>query len=885
MYFTLSFDKEGTLYGIADDGNLYTINTATGTAASIGATGIMPSNSQSATIDLNTGKMYWAAINNKLQSALYEVNLDNGKASLVSDYDETVVLPGLYTVPPAAAPQAPAAVDKLSVNYTSPERLDANITFTAPNKTFEGDKLEGSLEVSIYVDHQKLTLENATVVAGAEFSTPYTFTEGTHKVEAFVSNAEGDGVKSKIEIYAGVDSPAAVGNLQFTLEDNHATVSWEAPVNGANGGHFDAELLKYILVRYPGNDTINAEYTATVFTEDLPDVLGNYYYTVTAVAEKVGVATESNRIRFGSAFKGEFKETFDHASALDIFTIIDANEDGKTWAWINNAAGSDQLDKNADDWIITPPIELGTDYLYKLSFKTKGYGEFYTESFSTAFGSENTVEGMLNALGDYTVSGDTYLEKSSVIEVQEAGTYYFGFHHTSQGMYLLYIDDIVIEPFIPTTAPDSVTDFTAIPDPTGVLKAVLTFKAPTKAINGDELTTLSKIEILKEGNVILTENEVEKGKEYSFTVDGVQGMNHYNVIVYDEQGRGRDAEKSVFIGTDIPQHVQNLIASWDDENDQAALLTWDAPAETGANGGFINPEELTYNYGTYLFGSIIDMATGIKETSYLMTTAGLTKQTYTQGYICAVSAGGKGAYTPFGIMLGTPLAFPFAESFTQGNVSTETWSVATVGGDDAWGMYQNGGSLDAQDEDNGYAMLVNKKAEADDSRLESPIINIAGQDKLTLEFYLHTENAELTVETTVNGTIYEAASEALRSDGSNEWTKVSLPLDQLAGNKRIQLGFRGKTEKAGARIAIDNITLTSGSTGIADNTADNSSIYSEGRNIILTGLKGVQVTVYSLDGKTITNASLHTDYEVIPMQHTGCDLVHTEKGVTKVLVK
>ena len=105
----------------------------------------MPSNSQSATIDLNTGKMYWAAINNKLQSALYEVNLDNGKASLVSDYDETVVLLGLYTVPPAAAHQAPAAVDKLSVNYTSPERLDANITFTAPDKTFEGDKLEGSL--------------------------------------------------------------------------------------------------------------------------------------------------------------------------------------------------------------------------------------------------------------------------------------------------------------------------------------------------------------------------------------------------------------------------------------------------------------------------------------------------------------------------------------------------------------------------------------------------------------------------------------------------------------------------------------------------------------------------------------------------------------------
>ena len=118
MYFTLSFDKEGTLYGIADDGNLYTINTATGTAASIGATGIMPSNSQSATIDLNTGKMYWAAINNKLQSALYEVNLDNGKASLVSDYDETVVLLGLYTVPPAAAHQAPAAVDKLSVNLS-----------------------------------------------------------------------------------------------------------------------------------------------------------------------------------------------------------------------------------------------------------------------------------------------------------------------------------------------------------------------------------------------------------------------------------------------------------------------------------------------------------------------------------------------------------------------------------------------------------------------------------------------------------------------------------------------------------------------------------------------------------------------------------------------
>ena len=79
------------LYAIADDGCLYTVEPATGECKLIGSTGITGLQySQSATIDVATGRMFWSMMDSSKRSALYEVNLQTGQATLVSEYGATV---------------------------------------------------------------------------------------------------------------------------------------------------------------------------------------------------------------------------------------------------------------------------------------------------------------------------------------------------------------------------------------------------------------------------------------------------------------------------------------------------------------------------------------------------------------------------------------------------------------------------------------------------------------------------------------------------------------------------------------------------------------------------------------------------------------------------
>ena len=110
MFLTFSFDKNGTLYAIADDGNLYTVNIKTGESTIVGNTGVSNLQyGQSATIDPATGRMFWSSMDSNRKSALYEVNLTTGQATLVADYGSTLEFVGLHTASPYCEQTAPAA--------------------------------------------------------------------------------------------------------------------------------------------------------------------------------------------------------------------------------------------------------------------------------------------------------------------------------------------------------------------------------------------------------------------------------------------------------------------------------------------------------------------------------------------------------------------------------------------------------------------------------------------------------------------------------------------------------------------------------------------------------------------------------------------------------
>jgi hypothetical protein len=92
--------------------------------------------------------------------------------------------------------------------------------------------------------------------------------------------------------------------------------------------------------------------------------------------------------------------------------------------------------------------------------------------------------------------------ENETVEVAETGYYHFGIHAISDAnMWRLMVKNFLVEAGAEPTAPAAVTDFAVAQTP-NVLEAVVSFKAPTKTVAGDDLTDLTKIDVLRDGNVI-----------------------------------------------------------------------------------------------------------------------------------------------------------------------------------------------------------------------------------------------------------------------------------------------------------------------------------------------------------------------------------------------
>ena len=99
---TLAVNATGQAYSIATDGNLYSVNLATGTFTLVGATGLDVSNSnQGMSFDRATGELFWAQYHYEsdynYSDGLYKVNTATGHAEFVGFiYNKRTRLTGLF---------------------------------------------------------------------------------------------------------------------------------------------------------------------------------------------------------------------------------------------------------------------------------------------------------------------------------------------------------------------------------------------------------------------------------------------------------------------------------------------------------------------------------------------------------------------------------------------------------------------------------------------------------------------------------------------------------------------------------------------------------------------------------------------------------------------
>ena len=140
-YIALATSSTGILYGIADTGQLYTIDKSNGKSKYIGETGLTPKYAQGLTFDPNTNLLYWAYMEEK-KSSLYQVNTQTATAYKIDDMPNLEEVIGLYILKDSIHAQAPARVSELKFEPASAGATIGKLSCVAPQTTSSGSALD-----------------------------------------------------------------------------------------------------------------------------------------------------------------------------------------------------------------------------------------------------------------------------------------------------------------------------------------------------------------------------------------------------------------------------------------------------------------------------------------------------------------------------------------------------------------------------------------------------------------------------------------------------------------------------------------------------------------------------------------------------------------------
>ncbi|MCM1451757.1 MAG: choice-of-anchor J domain-containing protein [Clostridium sp.] len=500
-----------------------------------------------------------------------------------------------------------------------------------------------------------------------------------------------------------------------------------------------------------------------------------------------------------------WSETFDDEASLSQFTIIDANNDGKTWEY--NYQHSARITYNGsldmDDWLISPAITLEAGAVYKFSIDAKN--SMGTEAFEAFAGNAPAAEAMTISVIEKTdVKKSSFVTYEGEFSVPSDGNWHIGVHGCSKADQLyLYVDNMKLTRGVSANSPEAVTGLKIKPDANGLDKITISGTFPTKDVSGKDLASIEKAEVACDGDVIASFNGAI-GAAFEQTIDAPGGRHKFTVAVYSGGERGREASAEVFVGPNIPGAIPYLGVG--EFTPGEVTVRWQCPT-MDVDGNPLNPELVTYKVvryevmeGSLFYEEDIEGADNIAGTEYvhkaIEPNAG---QMYTAYGVYAKTAAGssKAAKTPL-FPVGTAYAAPYSESFAQGKAASlfrsETVRYTQV--TPSWDPVADASTdTKAADGDGGYLAMMSADL-TDCARFYSGKIDLSGLESPALTFYAYNPHNGLNAKSNntfgvyVNGgTGFALAKEfTISSLGAYGWNRVSVPLDEYKG-KTIQFAF------------------------------------------------------------------------------------------------
>lgn len=716
---TLACDSQGQLYGISYEGEtiddsfvvtgstLNKIDKTTGAVTVVGNTGMLPQYLSSGTIDAATDKMYWNVCAADESSILAEVNLTTGQATELFQFEYGDELMGMYVKAPAAADDAPAVPMNLTANF--PEgSLSGTVSFDAPTTLFNGTAASGPLSYTLLVDGEVEAQGNTTfgatnITIPVEVSLP-----AEYKFVLTVANAAGNSPKAKTTVFIGHGAPNRPANVALEYSNGNLNLSWDAVTTTSDGGYIDADAVRYNV--FDANDNKVADMIAVTSwsaPQAMPAELTTFQYSVQAVnAGLVSPKANSNALTLGSIVPPYAESLIGSGGLPAGFAYIDANGDGKVWDMTTKGAKMTYNSSVAmDDYLVLPPIALEAGMLYDFSVEAFANSTTFPERMEILMGSAPTVAGLTTTLLPSTTinwNEDNAKTFTMTLAPETSGVYYIAIHGISDAdMFALFVRNVSVSGAYTAAAPAACSDVTITPDATGLLKAAISFKAPSLNIGGSALDAITSITVKRNGEVVKSYGETAPGATLSFEdVAPASGDYVYSFQASNDGGNGTIyTAESVHIGFGVPADLTgvNMV---EQGNTGAVTITWDA-VTTDVNG-LTYPNPVTYAVCEYGTSGWVPFVEGLTGTSYEFQAVAAGQQEFVQYAVFPFYEGenGLGMATDL-LAVGTPYT-SIDESFANGSLSYILGTGFSEGA--SWSIVDDSqySDLTSYDGDNGF---------------------------------------------------------------------------------------------------------------------------------------------------------------------------------------
>ena len=549
------------------------------------------------------------------------------------------------------------------------------------------------------------------------------------------------------------------------------------------------------------------------------------------------------------------------------------------------------------DWLITPALALEGGKKYSFSIEVMTGNSRTNETFEIMYGTDKTPEAMVNVVVErQSVAHTEWRAYTGTISPAESGVYYVGIHGCSEAdTYSISLRNLSVGAAAGASAPSAPTNLVVTTRTNGELKADISLIAPSTDLDGNELTELGCVKLMRNGELIKTFEAPAPGAELTF-VDEVPGCSRYDysaiasAIAVNSSGESPAVETNAFVGVLEPANPTGITIE-ETSNPGEITISWEA-VTADIRGNVLDPQYVTYRiYGgadnaVLLYDDIEGTSKTFKAVD------GISVQQFVQYSVVAETKGGISDFvdSPF-LAIGPAYTTPFVESFPDGVASH---ALAIYPGNTAtWGAYTTTDTgVEAQDGDNGFFGSEANYLEDAGSVLTGKI-DLAGLISPTLKFYIYNiigdegeENInELDVAAVVagNSTLLKTFKMCDLSE-TEGWVAVSIPLDEYA-EKVIQLEFTSRHNLL-PDIFIDNIRVENDKSGGIEAVATDSEVKIAGMSgeLIVLGAKDKILSVYTIDGRLVAMQKI-TDADCRVAVDPGVYIVMVNRLATKVIVK